>query len=596
MKRKKALVASVSAVTLALGLAACGGGGDGDTGSEGFSEEGTAAGGKNPEAVGPAPELEGAQEGGEVTVLAPDPDDGPASLDPAGLWSVTDNGIMQSLVFRSLTTFRQNEEGGYELVPDLATDLGTPNEDFTEWRFTLKDGIKWENGDPVTAEEVAFGIKRSFDADNFATGPGTSYSKPYFEGGEDYDGPYSKDGENFPAVTTEGNDIILKMGTPFPEMDYYAVFPAIGPVPLDAPAADYGLKPLATGPYKVEKFVPNQELVLVPNDQWDPETDPARRQLVDRWSIEFGTDPAVAGETVLSDAGNTTIVTAMGSTDYQKARQNGQEDQILVGPQPCTGFVMPNYEKVPELEVRQALAYAYDYENVWSAAKEVVGVTLANGVTDPDLGFGLLPPGMAGRIPWQGPEGEEAPITFDPEKSKELLAEAGFEPGEYEVSFVYDATTPEGEAAAEQRKLGYEESGFKVEMFPYTAGSLYDVWTNPDHKLYKRINLLGTAWCQDWPSAATFLPPIVETGAAYNTGQFSEQAVDDEIDRIRQLPIEEQADAWGELENMVMTDYQPVINTGYYQNIFGIGSDIGGFANDISVGGAPDYRTIYVEQ
>ena len=45
----------------------------------------------------------------------------------------------------------------------------------------------------------------------------------------------------------------------------------------------------------------------------------------------------------------------------------------------------------------------------------------------------------------------------------------------------------------------------------------------------------------------------------------------------------------------VMTDYQPVINTGYYQNIFGFGTDIGGFANDTSVGGAPDYRTIYVK-
>ena len=82
------------------------------------------------------PEIEGAEAGGEVTVLAPDPDDGPASLDPAGLWSVTGNGIAQDLLFRSLTTFRQNDDGAYELVPDLATDLGTPKEDFTQWTFT----------------------------------------------------------------------------------------------------------------------------------------------------------------------------------------------------------------------------------------------------------------------------------------------------------------------------------------------------------------------------------------------------------------------------------------------------------------------------
>ncbi|WP_082563548.1 MULTISPECIES: ABC transporter substrate-binding protein [unclassified Nocardioides] len=594
MKRNKALFAGVSAMTLVLGLAACGGSDD-EGGNDSFNEGGTAAGGKNASAVGPAPALEGAKPGGEMTVLAPDPDDGPTSLDPAGLWSVTDNGIAQDLLFRSLTTFRQNGKGGYELVPDLATDLGTPSEDFKTWTFTLKDGIKWENGKPVTAEEVAFGIKRSFDGDTFATGPGTSYSKPFFEGGEDYNGPYAKGAPaDFPGVEVDGNKIVLHMAKPFPEMDFYSIFPAIGPVPLDAPAADYGLKPLSTGPYKIEKYTPNQELVLVKNENWDAKTDPARRQLLDKYTFKFGVDPTVAGKTVLSDSGKNTVVTALESPTYSQARKDGKEAQTPIGPQPCTSFVMPNYTKVKELEVRQALAYAYDYENVWAAGGEIPGVTRANGVSNPDLGFNLLPPGMVGRKVWNGPEGQPA-ITFDPAESKKLLKEAGYEPGQYEVSFVYDATTPQGEAAAEQRKNGYEESGFKVKMYPYTAGSLYDVWTNPDSKLYKKINLLGTAWCQDWPSSATFLPPIVKTGAAYNTGAFSEKAIDDQMDAISAMPQDEQAAAWGELEQKVMNEYQPVINTGFYNTIYGVGSSVAGFNNDISVGGAPDYRTMSIK-
>jgi peptide/nickel transport system substrate-binding protein len=594
MRRKKALVAGISAAALALTLAACGGGGDDGSDSQGFSNvEG--AGGKNPDAKGPAPEVPGAKTGGDITVLAPDPDDGPTSLDPAGLWSVTDNAIAQDLLFRSLTTWQQDPDTGeYTLVPDLATDLGTPNSDYTEWKFTLKDGIKWENGDPVTPEEVKFGMERSFDADTFATGPGTSYSKPYFLGGDKYNGPYASGAKDFPAIQVDGNTLTLKMAKPFPEMDYYGIFPAMGPVPLDAKAPDYGLKPLSTGPYKIQSYEPNQKLVLVKNDQWDPDTDPARHQYADTYTFEFGGDPTVAAKTVESDSGSTTLVTNVEGQDYTAAKQAGKDANMVVGPQPCTSFVMPNYDKVKELQVRQALAFAYPYEDVWSAGGELPGVTRANGVTDDSLGFGLLPPGMAGRKAWN-PEIDGETIQYDPDHAKELLKEAGYDPGQYEVSFVYDATTPQGKAAAEQRKLGYEKSGFSVKMYPYTAGSLYDVWTDPNNKLYKKINLLGTAWCQDWPSPATFLPPILQTGAAYNTGNFSEKSVDDKMEQIRTLPVDQQADAWGELENEVMTDYQPVINVGYYQGIFGVGSGIGGFNNDTTVGGAPDYRTTYVK-
>ena len=45
-----------------------------------------------------------------------------------------------------------------QLVPDMATDLGRPNEDNTEWTFTLKDGIKYEDGTDVKAEDVAYAI------------------------------------------------------------------------------------------------------------------------------------------------------------------------------------------------------------------------------------------------------------------------------------------------------------------------------------------------------------------------------------------------------------------------------------------------------
>ena len=115
----------------------------------------------------------------------------------------------------------------------------------------------------------------------------------------------------------------------------------------------------------------------------------------------------------------------------------------------------------------------------------------------------------------------------------------------------------------EQAKRGYEEAGFKTKPFPYSGGSLYDVWTDPENNIHKKLNMQGTAWCQDWPSAATFIPPLFKTGELYNTGEFSEKAVDDKIDEIPTLPIEEQADAWGELDKMINQEYYPDINVGY---------------------------------
>ena len=79
------------------------------------------------------------------------------------------------------------------LVPDLATDLGTPNDDYTEWTFTIRDGVKYENGQEVTPEDIAFGIKRSFDRTTFPEG--AAYSNDYFLNGDTYKGPYTGTGD-----------------------------------------------------------------------------------------------------------------------------------------------------------------------------------------------------------------------------------------------------------------------------------------------------------------------------------------------------------------------------------------------------------------
>jgi peptide/nickel transport system substrate-binding protein len=591
MKRNKplALVAGAALLT----LAACGGGSSDDGGSNGSGSDrefGDQEGGtKDAERQGPAADVEGATPGGTITVyLAGDP--GPDSLDPTGGWSVTGNSIQQALTSRSLTQYVRDEEGQPVLVPDLATDLGTPNEDYTEWTFTIREDATWEDGKPVTAEEVAFGICRSLDSEAFPSGPGTEYSKHYFAGADEYEGPYTgKDPkcEAWDGISVDGQDITISMSVPFPDMDYWGAFMAMGPAPLGnaSKPPNYGNKPLSNGPYKVESYKPNEELVLVKNDQWAAESDPGRHQYADEFVFKFNQDQAKVDEIMLSDNADsqTAVSTGLGSDKYNDA--NSQlGDRLVQQTSQCVSTLTPDYEKIPEIEVRKALAYAYPYEDVWIAGGEVPGVTRVPANS-------IMPPGMAGKKDFQV-DGEQ--ITYDPEKAKELLAEAGYGDEPYEITMVYYEVDPLAVASQDQITKGFEASGFKVTAIP-VQDSPYNIWLDPDNKVNKKLNLRGVNWCSDWPAGSTMLPPLLKGGAVYNTAFFDEPSINDEMDAINELPLEEQADAWGALDEKIMTEYFPIIPTAFRNDLFAFGTKIGNPTGDGSIG-APNYKDLYVMQ
>ena len=592
MKRNKplALVAGAALLT----LAACGGGSSDDGGSSGSGSErefGDQEGGsKDAERQGPAAEVEGAAQGGTITVYLPG-DPGPDTLDPTGGWSVTGNSIQQALTSRSLTQYTRDEAGQPVLVPDLATDLGTPNEDFTEWTFTIREDATWEDGKPVTAEEVAFGICRSLDSDAFPSGPGTEYSKTYFEGAEDYTGPYtSKDPkcEKWSGVSTSGQDVTIKMSTPFPDMDYWGAFMAMGPAPLGnaSKPPNYGNQPLSNGPYRVEEYTPNESLRLVKNDQWSADSDPGRHQYADEWVFKFNQDQAKVDEIMLSGNSDskTAVATSLGSDKYTDA--NGQlGDRLVQQTSQCVSTLTPDYTKITDINVRKALAYAYPYEDVWIAGGEVPGVTRipANSI---------MPPGMAGKKDFQV---DGAQITYDPEKAKELLAEAGYDENKpYPITMVYYEVDPLAKASQDQVTKGFEASGFSVKAIP-VQDSPYNVWLDPDNKTNKKLNLRGVNWCSDWPAGSTMLPPLLKGGAVYNTAFFDEAEINDEMDAIATLPLEEQADAWGTLDEKIMTEYFPILPTAFRNDLFVFGESIGNPTGDGSIG-APNYKDLYVVQ
>ena len=91
------------------------------------------------------------------------------------------------------------------------------------------------------------------------------------------------------------------------------------------------------------------------------------------------------------------------------------------------------------------------------------------------------------------------------------------------------------------------------------------------------------------------LPPLVRTGAAYNIAIFSEKSIDDEMNQITTMPLDEQADAWGALDEEIGTKYFPIIPTAFRNELFAFGSKIGNPTGDGEIS-APNYKDLYVMQ
>ncbi|HCB06191.1 MAG TPA: hypothetical protein DEQ43_18470 [Nocardioides bacterium] len=579
-------------VATLLVLSACGGGDDrseGDPDASGSLDTANLANTgsrQDPDREGPKT-IEGAEEGGTVTVLTSMGLRG--SIDPTDNYATDTITLMAALVTRQLTQYSYDPDSGQMvLVPDLATDLGTPNDDYTEWAFTLRDGVRWESGDPVTADEVAFGIERSMDAQTFSEGPGLLYSTHFFLGGEEYGGPYSDPDGDQQAVSVDGDTITVKMARPFPDFPYYAAMPAMGPIPTDPAINDpakYAQHPLSTGPYKIDQYTLGQSLVLVRNDQWDPETDPARTAYPDSYVFKSGQLPEQIDQLLLADSGDAKTTISYDDVlaqDYQKMDETGR---LVTGGKPCTSYFAVDQRAVPDSSIAEALTWALPYDDL------IVGTGLIPGVNAIPA-ENLMPPGIPGREEYNPVEGH-GPFETDPEKAKQILADSGNEG--FEIKFLFAPDIPPLVATKDVLVKGLEAAGFTVT--PIAAAS--DDFAAQRLDVNNEVNLRPFGSCSDWPSGSTWIPIVFGStdldtvGFGYNFSAFSNPDVDARIEEISTLPVEDQPQAWNDLEQEIMTTYLPVV-PGWYGGAAQMrGSQIEGFNIDTAQG-RPTYRDIWI--
>lgn len=580
-----------------MALAACGSSGGNPsanaTGGSVTSSTGVKVGAlgnaQDPTAKGPVT-IPGATKGGTVTVLSTNKLT--TTLDPTEAYYVDTSSVLSGLITRSLTQYKYDPStGNMVLVPDLATNLGTHNSDYTVWKFTIRPGVKWQDGSPVTAQQVAFGIDRSFDRKAFPTG--ASYSNEYFLGGNTYGGPYSDPKGKDKAVSVSGSTITIKMSQPFPDMPYWGAFPAMGAIPSTNPKitgpAVYKNKPESDGPYEIQSYAQGKSLTLVKNPNWNPATDPARTQYPDSYVFKTGMPSATIDQIMLADTGTgqTTIdIDDLLNPDYTKLKQQ-DPSRLTLGGTPCTYYAAPDYRKVTNINVRRAIGLAYPYKDYMLAGGLIPGVTAIPAGS-------LMAPGTPGQFNYN-PTGE-APGTTDTAKAKELLTKAhalGFK-----LTYYYrnDNTISKNEQQIFDAAM--KKAGFTTNPIGVTTTQFYADLADPNAPVNFRQ---GTGWCSDWPSGSSWFPPVLQStdlktaGLGSNYAVFSEPAVDARIKQITRMPAAEQATQWGKLDQEISQKYYPVITQFYTGIADAHGSDIVGM-NDDDVFGMPTWKDMWVKQ
>lgn len=307
-----------------------------------------------------------------------------------------------------------NAEG--ELVPSLA-ESWTLNEDGTEMTFQLRQGVKFHNGEELTAEDVAYTFNQAI-----ATPATTSITSMMTE-----------------MTVDDTYTCTLHLSEPFGAIESCIAHAYLGIVNKAADEADpdaYGRAPIGTGAYKFVRWDIGDKLVLAANeDYW--EGSPAIKDLT--FKICLDTNAALValqnGEIDLCDTIPVTQKAVVESASNLTWASSGST---------ATYFLQLKTDTAPfdDVRVRQAFSCAINREECVVGACDGNAVAL-EAMMNPDVAC--------------FPEGFVSSYGYDPERAKELLAEAGYGEGnplKVEFTCMDDSRMlPIAEIVAEQLRL-----------------------------------------------------------------------------------------------------------------------------------------------
>jgi len=480
-------------------------------------------------------------------------------MDPASMY-YTVSWFLARGIFRTLTTYPGNVtdlSAQNELVGDLATDAGTPNEDFTQWNFTIKDGVTYgpglggENVPGVTGEEIVcddfkYAIERIFMT---SVGGGYPFYYEILEGAEDFQGGKADEIEG--VVCNSDKEIQFNLTEPAADWPFRVAMPATSPVPEAAAAkydkkedSDYDKHVVATGPYYIAEWTPGERILLERNENWSAETDTVRKAFVDTVDWKLGFDNDVGVQKVLDGEYDLALDVSPQGPALEKVVTDPELSQRLLNETSgCTRYLFMNttIEPFDDPLVRQAVNYAIDRANI----KRVFG-----GATTGPIATSIVPPGIDGHLPTEEYNPFDTPdLAGDMTRAKELMAEAGYADGyDKPIKVVGASDTPHDKifetVRADLEKLGFTNIQSKLPKFPNQYTQFYSV---PDSE-----TALGTSagWCKDYQSAFTFLDPLfhgdnILPSGNQNYAELNDPEMNRLIEEASAAPLgEEQTAAW----------------------------------------------------
>ena len=266
--------------------------------------------------------------------------------------------------------------------------------DDTTWRFTLREGVAFHNGEPLTAEAVKFTVERILDEAN--------------------ESPIRRGFAFISGVEVEDErTVVITTSTPQPLAEsYFSELMIVPPGYFEGVGAEaFAAAPVGTGPYKVEDWQRDVALELSANDAY-------WRGAPDIKALEFRPVPEAITRFSSLSAGEADLVTSLPPSLAPSVEADGNTQLKTVDSARVIYIGINTLKEGPlqDARVRQALNYAVNVDAIVAGIFNGLATPTSTLLTEIDFGYSA-----------------DSPYPFDPERARGLLAEAGYPDG-FEVT------------------------------------------------------------------------------------------------------------------------------------------------------------------